>query len=155
MDVSARGTDPATRLRVARLIWGGCLGALVGYYGVLVFLVPRGLTGADPALAARLRSVLLPFAGAATILAWFVYRRLSESVNASTRAEDAAPADGRRALAPYVTCWALGDGIAVLGFVVGLLGGALETATLFFLWALALLLVTRPQAAHFLRPQTP
>jgi hypothetical protein len=141
--------QPSPRLRIARLIWGGCLGALLGYYAILVLLVPRELTGLHPELALRVRSMLLPFAGAATIFAVVVYRRLAESANAALGGEVRPRVDQQRALVPYVICWALGDAIALLGLVVGLLGGALGTASVFFLWALGLLLVTRPQPVHF------
>jgi len=149
MDARGRAPEPAARLRIARLIWGGCVGALVGYWAILVFLIPPELGGLNPELAERLSDVLLPFAGAATIFALVVYRRLAATANAALAEEIEPRGDAQRALVSYVTCWALGDGIAILGLVAGLLGGATRTATIFFLWALALLVVTRPQPAHF------
>jgi len=146
----------APRLRLARIIWGACLGTLVGYYGILVFLVPRELVGLKPDLAEQFAHILLPVAGGATIFAWFVYRRLAESANAALVDDAQAPRIKPRAEQPalmaYVTCWALGDGIAILGLVAGVLGGPMSTATLFFGWALVLLLLTRPQAVHFPHP---
>ena len=148
----------APRLRLARIIWGACLGTLVGYYGILVFLVPRELVGLKPDLAEQFAHILLPVAGGATIFAWFVYRRLAESANAAlvegVQTPRIKPRTEHPALIAYVTCWALGDGIAILGLVAGVLGGPMRTATLFFVWALALLLLTRPQAVHFSRAQT-
>ncbi len=148
----------APRLRLARIIWGACLGTLVGYYGILVVLVPRELAGLNPDLAGQFARILLPVAGGATIFAWFVYRRLAESANAALvdagQSSDVRTRTEQPALIAYVTCWALGDGIAILGLVAGVLGGPMSTATLFFGWALVVLLLTRPQAVHFPRTQS-
>lgn len=159
MDGSTDAPTVAPRFRVARIIWGACLGAVVGYYAILVFLIPRELAGFTPELATQLGRILLPVAGAATIFAWFVYRNLAESVNAaladdaSGTTPDITPRIEQSALIAYVTCWALGDGIAVLGLVAGVLGGTMSTASFLFMWALALLCFTRPQAMHFPRPR--
>jgi hypothetical protein len=154
--MDAFASDPAAvpRYRIARIIWGACLGAIIGYYAILVFLIPRELAGVNPAVAGQLGRVLLPVAGAATIFAWFVHRRLAESVHAALAGGDVTPRAAQVTLVPYVICWALGDGIAVLGLVAGVLGSAITTASVFFVWAAGVLVVTRPQPVHFPGPRT-
>ena len=136
---------PANPLATARIIWGALLTAVVIYYGVLGVLLSTSGRQGTPEMVSTLRPVLVVLAVAQTLVIWFVWRRTGPT----ERVRYPTTPDAPQVLGSYVICWALGEAIALYGFVLGLLGRDEPGAVPFFLWAAALLLLLRPRPHHF------
>ncbi len=74
-----------------------------------------------------------------TLVAYALYRRGETLVS---RAHEPS------ALWSYAVAWALGEALGLYGLVVGLWRAAPEVSTLFFTWAISLVLLFRPPAAR-------
>jgi len=134
--MSARGKPQL----VARLVWASLLGTVPLYCAALVVLLGSGAGDPKPALADRLRAILLVLAAGQTLAIWLVWRRFV----APAGYEPAERTDAQRVLTMQLVCWALCETIALSGFVIGLIARRIEPV--FFVWALAALLVLRPRS---------
>jgi F0F1-type ATP synthase membrane subunit c/vacuolar-type H+-ATPase subunit K len=139
-------TDRTNPLPVARIVWGALVAAVLTYAVVLQVLLRNPATAADPQLVGTLRTVCIAIAVLQSAAIWLLHRRYL--VPALERAPGSSVArDPQRTFTFLVVCWALAETIALYGLVVGMIGRQQEP--LFFVWALAVLVLCRPRPEHF------
>lgn len=129
---------------MARVVWASLLVAPALYCIALVLLLRSAPGSPSPALADLLRTVLLVLAAAQTLAVWFVWSRF---VAPSGERAGADRVDPQRAIAMHVVCWALCEGIALYGLVIGLVARRLEPV--FFLRGFVALLLLHPRGENF------
>jgi F0F1-type ATP synthase membrane subunit c/vacuolar-type H+-ATPase subunit K len=130
------GSRPAV---VAQLVWGSLLAA-VGVYYTLVAIFVRTHPAGEPLALTTLRTTFTVLASGLSLVAWALYRRVSEA---------ASTVDPQRLLASYVVCWALVEAIAVFGLVSAMVTRDASAGGGLFIWSVVLLVVLRPRKDHF------
>jgi hypothetical protein len=133
---------PGQELRILRIVWLAFLGSLVMYAAVLLVL-PGGTPAAE-----ELASVLRPFFTLVAVgigVASFIVKRLALAAPASATAP-ASTDDAARLRAACIVAWALSEGVAVLGLVLGFLGGRAADFVPYGVVAALLLYLHRPAA---------
>lgn len=145
------------RMTTLRIIWGAMLGSVV-MFGVVLFVVRgQGGTGGtpDPILYAMLGIEGLGLAVASVVVPRFMFRKALTSQNIKIKDEPVPGAFGQyregastqrvfadprgaflRAMTlyntPFILGCALGEAVALNGFVLGFMGAPLEIAAVFF-----------------------
>ena len=116
------------------MVWAAFLLSVVAYPSGLMVIVHRWRPAYDSALLAQLQMRCLLGGIAQTLVAFLLFQR-------------AGGADAP-SLSKHVTAWALADAIGIYGLILGLWRARPELSTIFFTWAIVLLLVMRPPAAR-------
>lgn len=129
----------ASPLVIGRLVWWAFVGAVAGYYAVLLGLPPAA--GASE-LGRVFGPLLLVIGIAVTMTVSVVHRRF---VAPDLTVPSPVRRDPRHTLAGYLACWVLAETLALFGFVIGLLGHNRQGVALFFVWAVALMVALRPR----------
>jgi hypothetical protein len=126
--------------RLQVILWIAFLLGVVCYPTALTLIVQHGRPTPDADLLASLQLPCIGLASAQTLGAYWFF----------LRGGGAAPPASHdpRALWSYAAAWAVSEAIGLHGLLLGLLGAEAEISTLFFTWAIALLLILRPPAAR-------
>jgi hypothetical protein len=126
--------------RLQLTLWGAFVLGVAIYPSALAVIVQQWRPAYDADLLARLQLACMLAAVVQTLVAFAFFRRAE-----GTQAVD----DGdQRALWTYAVAWALSEAIGLYGLGVGLWRAEPEVSTLFFTWAISLVLLFRPPAAR-------
>jgi hypothetical protein len=109
---------------------------VAAYPTALALLVQRWRPPFDADLLARMQIYCLAGAVAQTLVACWLFRRAEAALTEQAM------------LWSYAVAWALSEAIGIYGLAVGLWRAEPEVSTLFFTWAIALVLLLRPPAAR-------
>jgi hypothetical protein len=125
--------------RLQLTLWGAFVVGVALYPTALTVLVHQWRPPYDGDLLARLQLACMLGGMLQTLVAYSFYRRGETLVG---RAHEPT------ALWSYAVAWALGEAVGLYGLVVGLWRAQPEVSTLFFTWAISLILLFRPPAAR-------
>src|SRR5262245_14687454 len=125
--------------RLQLTLWGAFVVGVALYPTALTVIVHQWRPPYDADLLARLQVACMLGGGLQTLVAYAFYRRGETLVS---RAHEPS------ALWSYAVAWALGEALGLYGLVVGLWRAEPEVSTLFFTWAISLILLFRPPAAR-------
>jgi len=126
--------------RLQLTLWGAFVLGVAIYPSALAVIVHQWRPPYDSDLLARLQLDCMLAAVAQTLAAFAFFRR--------AEATEAVDDGDQRALWAYAVAWALSEAIGLYGLVVGLWRAQPEVSTLFFTWAISLVLLFRPPAAR-------
>ena len=126
--------------RLQLTLWGAFVLGVAIYPSALAVLVHQWRPPYDADLLARLQITCLLGAVVQTLVALAFFRR--------GEAAHAGNTDDQRALWSYAVAWALSEAIGLYGLAVGLWRAEPEVSTLFFTWAISLILLFRPAAVR-------
>jgi len=126
--------------RLQVILWIAFLFGVVCYPTALALIVQQAPPTADADLLARLQLPCIGTASAQTLGAYWFFLRAGGASGRMTH--------DPRALWSYSAAWAISEAIGLHGLILGLLRADAEISTLFFTWAIALLLILRPPAAR-------
>ena len=126
--------------RLQLTLWGAFVLGVAIYPSALTMIVHQWRPPYDADLLARLQLDCMLAAGVQTLVAFALFRR-AEAANGTD-------AGDQRALWSYALAWALSEAIGLYGLIVGLWRAEAEVSTLFFTWAISLVLLFRPPAAR-------
>jgi len=125
--------------RLQLTLWGAFVVGVALYPTALTVIVHQWRPPYDGDLLARLQAACMAGGVLQTLVAYAFYRRGESLVG---RARES------KALWSYAVAWALGEALGLYGLVVGLWRAEPEVSTLFFTWAISLILLFRPPAAR-------
>jgi hypothetical protein len=126
--------------RLQLTLWGAFVLGVAIYPTALTVIVQQWRPPYDADLLARLQLDCMLAAVGQTLVAFAFFRRAEATEG---------PDDGdQRALWTYAVAWALSEAIGLYGLAVGLWRAEPEVSTLFFTWAISLVLLFRPPAAR-------
>ncbi|HWP64412.1 MAG TPA: hypothetical protein VNO26_00685 [Candidatus Limnocylindria bacterium] len=125
--------------RLQLVLWGAFVLGVALYPSALTIIVHQWRPPYDSDVLARLQVDCMLGGAAQTVAALWFFRR-GETLLAAGHHQ--------RALWSYAVAWALSEAIGLYGLTVGLWRAAPEVSTLFFTWAIALVLLFRPPAAR-------
>lgn len=126
--------------RLQLVLWGAFVVGVAIYPTALTIIVHQWRPPYDADLVARLQMHCLVGAVLQAVAATWFARRGARLL--------ASGPDDQRGLWNYAVAWALSEAIGLYGLVVGLWRAEPEVSTLFFTWAIALILAFRPPAAR-------
>jgi hypothetical protein len=125
--------------RLQLILWAAFVVGVAVYPTALMLIVQQWRPPYDADLLARLQINCMVGAAVQTIAAFWFFRRGTES---------AARGIESRQIWSYAVAWALSEAIGLYGLAAGLWRAEPEVSTLFFTWAITLILVLRPPAAR-------
>jgi hypothetical protein len=126
--------------RLQVILWIAFLFGVVCYPTALALIVQQGPPTGNADLVARLQLPCIGTASAQTLAAYWYFVRAGGATGGTS--------NDPRALWNYAAAWAVSEAIGLHGLLLGLLRAEAEISTLFFTWAIALLLILRPPAAR-------
>jgi hypothetical protein len=125
--------------RVQLVLWAAFVIGVALYPTALTVIVHQWRPPYDADLLARLRIDCMLGGILQTVVAYWFFRR-GERLQAAEQEPSA--------LWSYAVAWALGEAIGLYGLLLGLWRAEPEVTTLFFTWAISLVLLFRPPAAR-------
>lgn len=131
-------TNDQKRLQLT--LWAAFVVGVAVYPTALAVIVLQWRPAYDADLLARLQMNCMLGAIVQTIAAFWFFRRGD--------AHFATGSTEQRALWNYAVAWALSEAIGLYGLAAGLWRAEPEVSTLFFTWAISLILILRPPAAR-------
>lgn len=136
-DMTGMTTD---QKRLQLTLWSAFVVGVAVYPTALALIVQQWRPAYDGDLVARLQVNCMLGAVVQTAAAFWFFRR----------GEAGLAADGgdQRSLWNYALAWALSEAIGLYGLAAGLWRAEPEVSTLFFTWAISLILILRPPAAR-------
>ena len=125
--------------RLQLVLWGAFVVGVALYPTALTLIANQWRPPYDGDLLARLQIACMLCGALQTLVAYGFFRRGERLLGAPPQ-----PA----ALWNYAVAWALGEALGLYGLALGLWRAEPEVSTLFFTWAIALILLFRPPAAR-------
>jgi CDP-diglyceride synthetase len=126
--------------RLQLTLWAAFVVGVAFYPTALAVIVLQWRPPYDADLLARLQVNCMLGAVVQTIAAFWFFRRGDAYLKTGNTEQ--------RALWNYAVAWALSEAIGLYGLAAGLWRGEPEVSTLFFTWAISLILILRPPAAR-------
>jgi hypothetical protein len=126
--------------RLQLTVWAAFAVGVAIYPTALTVIVHQWRPPYDSDLLARLQVNCMVAASVQTLGAfWFFQRGGGPEGHGQSE---------QRSVWCYAVAWAMSEAIGIYGLVIGLWRGEPEVSTLFFTWAIALILILRPPATR-------